>query len=115
MINAVVVKARCRHNRQFFGIRFEEREPGHWVADWAFAVKESVAGKEDYSQNITGTFEFDAEYPGCPHCHGRNILVWSCCGVSCWDDSGSTAPCPGCQRTAQIGGTANNIPVINQY
>jgi hypothetical protein len=115
MINAVVVNARCKRNRQAFGIRMEEKSPRYWVADWAFAVKDAVAKKEGYSQNISGRFDFADEYPGCPHCGGKTLMVCSCGKVSCWDGISTRVTCPWCLREVEISGVADQIGVQQQY
>ena len=101
--DVVVVMARCSQTRQGFGIRFEEKAPGQWIADWAFAIKEAVARKEGYDcGEITGAFGFDPAYPGCPHCGAMNIFGCNCGKVACWDGERRTVTCPWCGGTGKL-------------
>jgi hypothetical protein len=62
--NVVIVGARCTRSSQHFGIRFEESDPEHWTADWAFAVREASARKEGYDQGqITELSVFPVSIP----------------------------------------------------
>jgi hypothetical protein len=75
----VIVMAKCSHSKQSYGIRFEQKLPHQWVADWAFAIKEAAAKREGYDRSeIMGSFSFDAAYPGCPHCESPGIFKCSC-------------------------------------
>ncbi len=42
LANVVIVMSRCSCNKESFGIHFEETQSGQWLADWAFAVKETT-------------------------------------------------------------------------
>ncbi|MBN1955054.1 MAG: protein phosphatase 2C domain-containing protein [Anaerolineae bacterium] len=98
-----IVLARCSQNGQGFGIRLEEQGRGRWIADWAFAIDEKVVGKRAYGQGeVTGTFEFDAAYPGCPHCGAPSIFQCACGEVACWDGRSSAATCPWCGAAVQL-------------
>lgn len=100
-----VVMARCSRGGQNFGIRFEEKGRGRWIADWAFATKEAVTKREreeDGGGEISGVFEFDAVYPGCPHCHAPSIFQCVCGEVACWDEESSTVTCPWCGTTVEL-------------
>lgn len=106
----VVVMCRCSKRLEAFGIRFEQQMPGRWLADWAFAIKETLAEKEGYDHNeIAGAFELDAKYPGCPYCEAQSVYKCGNCGkVACWDGQ-LTVTCPACKRTAQIGGQIDRL------
>ena len=98
-----VVMARCSQSQQGFGIRFEEQGRGRWVADWAFAIKETPARSASYDRGeITGAFEFDAAYPGCPHCHAPSIFQCVCGQVACWDGESHAVTCPWCGTTVEL-------------
>jgi hypothetical protein len=98
-----VVMARCSQTQQGFGIRFEEQGRGRWVADWAFATKETQARSASYDRGeITGAFEFDAAYPGCPHCRAPSIFQCVCGQVACWNGESHAVTCPWCGTTVEL-------------
>jgi hypothetical protein len=104
-----VVMARCSQSGQGFGIRFEEQGRGRWIADWAFAAQETPAKsqrkkkrKGDDGGEISGVFEFDAAYPGCPHCHAPSIFQCVCGKVACWDGESHAVTCPWCGTTVEL-------------
>jgi serine/threonine protein phosphatase PrpC len=76
-----VVVARCSQNGQDFGIRFEEQQRGHWIANWAFPHKET---------------------PGCPHCDAPSIFQCVCGKVACWDGKSQAVTCPWCDTVVQL-------------
>jgi hypothetical protein len=95
--NVVVVLGRCSRSRQSFGVRLEEKERGHWLADWAFRVAETLAKKEGYDRReITGVFDFDPAYPGCPSCRSPSLFVCHCGKVFCWDGERRAVTCAWC-------------------
>jgi len=108
--NVVIVMARCSRSRQGFGIRFEEKVRGRWIADWAFAIKETLARREGYDRGtISGAFGFDTSYPGCPHCRAPSIFQCVCGKVACWDGERRTATCPWCGATVELRGHIESL------
>jgi hypothetical protein len=108
----VIVMARCSHSQQSFGIRFEQKLPNQWVADWAFAIKEAAAKREGYDKSeIAGSFGFDAAYPGCPYCEASGIFKCSCGKVACWDGKCRKVTCPWCGRSSEIAGEIESLSV----
>ncbi len=99
-----IVVARCSQNGQDFGIRFEEQGRGRWIANWAFPHKETPSRKrKDYGRGeITGVFEFDAAYPGCPHCDAPSIFQCVCGKVACWDGKSQAVTCPWCDTVVEL-------------
>ena len=106
-----IVLARCRHGHGTYGIRFEQREPSVWYANWAFKMPERTARNEGYDKtDIKGSFDFDEEYPGCPYCQAQNIFKCNPCGkTSCWDGTTKKVTCPGCNRTIRITDTIGSL------
>jgi hypothetical protein len=101
--NVAIVLAACCASRQPYGIRFEEKVPGQWVANWAFAIKESAAKKEGYDRGaINGAFGFDPAYPGCPACRASSFFQCGCGGRGCWDGESLRVTCPWCHMTDEI-------------
>lgn len=110
MRNVVIVIGRCRHSKERFGIRMEREDANHWVATWAFAVKEAAAKREGYeATHAEGSFGFDQSYPGCPHCSARSI-VRCCCGkVACLNGESSVVTCPWCGGSGELGGHVTSL------
>ena len=101
--NVVIVMARCSRGQQSFGIRFEEKGSGRWIADWAFAIGEASAKREGYDQSeITGVFGFAPDYPGCPHCQAPSIFQCVCGEVACWDGDHHNVTCPWCGTLVEL-------------
>lgn len=111
--NVVVVLARCQPHRQPFGVRFEEKRPGRWVADWAFPIKEAAAQREGYHQtSVQGAFGYDADYPGCPHCFNRKLVRCATCGrILCYDGKEGRLTCPWCGAAGRVTGVTGKIDV----
>ena len=108
----VIVMARCSRKKEPYGIRFEEKERGHWVADWAFPIKLALAHKEGYDRNILeGSFSFDNSYPGCPGCGASSLVVCSCGKAGCWDGDAHRWTCPWCGQIGEIQGPATRLEV----
>lgn len=110
--NVVIVMARCSRGGQGFGIRFEEKGRGDWIADWAFGVQGAAAMREGYDQgDITGAFGFDVAYPGCPHCHALSIFQCVCGKIACWNGDHRTVTCPWCGATIELRDHIENLSV----
>lgn len=104
MLNVVIVMARCSKKEGAYGIRIEEKDKGHWVADWAFQTNESVAKREGYDKGeIRGRFSLSGEFPGCPYCGNSDILQCSCGKIFCWDGKTKTNTCPWCGSAGDVG------------
>jgi hypothetical protein len=112
-MNAVVVLARCSHSQLPFGIRFEEKTSGRWAADWAFAVQEAAAKREGYDRgSVSGSFAFDAAYPGCPSCRAASCFRCSCGNIACWNGEQHSVTCPWCRCTGELSsGTVSDLNV----
>lgn len=108
-----IVLARCSKTREPFAIRFEPRGSDQWTATWTFAIRESSARREGYEgQEIAGSFDFDPAYPGCPHCHGRQIFRCACAErgrVGCWNGKENSVTCPWCGRTSRLEGQIDRL------
>jgi hypothetical protein len=105
-----IVIARCTYGGQSFGLRFEERERGQWLADWAFGINEKSARKEGYDgSEISGSFGFAPDYPGCSYCRATGIYRCVCSKVACWNGEDRTVTCPWCRTSVQLDGTISSI------
>lgn len=109
---AFIVISKCSQSNQSFGIRFEEKSRGQWLADWAFSIKESMARREGYDRTeISGSFGLDSIYPSCPLCKNPSIVKCGCGKVSCWDGENQTVMCLWCKRKSRVGGQINSLDV----
>jgi uncharacterized protein YegL len=66
---AAIGVTECISKKELYGVRLEQESDSKWRATWAFPIKREVAEREGYT--TTGfplDLNFDAEYPGCPHC-----------------------------------------------
>ncbi len=110
MPKVVIIMARCSKENQAFGIRLEEKSPGEWIGDWAFALKEKTAKKEGFgSTSIAGSFAFSDEYPGCPHCKVKSLVKCDCEGSTCWDGETRRVKCSWCGKKAKIAGEVKDL------
>ena len=84
-MEAKVMMIKCQKNRKAFGARIQKEGP-NWRMTWA----------------IKGSFIFDEEYPGCPHCGAQSFFTCGKCGkITCWDGS-DTATCAWCGNKSKI-------------
>ena len=110
--HVVILLARCRVNRQPFGVRYEEKTPGRWQASWAFAIPEDRAKREGYDRTVLeGSFDYEKDYPGCPHCFARRLVKCSCGHIFCYDGKGGRLTCPWCGKSGEITGVASRLDV----
>ena len=106
----VIVMGRCCRAKSGFGVRFERTSAAQWNATWAFGIKPEVARKEGYDKSkIDGSFQFDAAYPGCPHCRARSVFQCSCGKISCWNATSRTVTCPWCGITGELSGQIESM------
>jgi hypothetical protein len=109
-LQVVIVLGRCSRTRHPFGIRFEDKGAGNWVADWAFSVKEKSAHREGYDRGeIHGSFGFDPAFPGCPSCRAHSFYRCGCGKVACWDGETRMVHCPWCGMTGTLSGTIDRL------
>jgi hypothetical protein len=110
--SVAIAVARCTHSRSHFGVRIELKAISTWVADWAFALKESSARKEGYDRTrIEGRFCIGDAYPGCPFCSARSLVQCECGRVSCLADNSTVSRCPWCGHEGHAGGQASSLGV----
>jgi hypothetical protein len=105
-----IVLARCAEIKSSFGIRVENAGPSRWVLTWAFPVLEVTARREGYDRSeITGHFEFQPDYPGCPHCSNRSFFRCRCGKIACWDAIEQDVTCPWCGAYVRLEGTVDRM------
>jgi hypothetical protein len=110
LLNVVIVLGRCSRSARLYGIRFEEKGRGSWVADWAFPIKEQTAHRERFDRgDITGSFMFAVGYPGCPGCGAPSVFRCSCGKVACWDGKGQAVTCPWCRGSVRLVRTVDRL------
>jgi hypothetical protein len=110
--NVKIVLGRCCRSKLLFGIRFEEKGRGRWAADWAFTLKEGTAKRERFDHSeVTGSFSFTPDYPGCPGCGVPSVFQCSCGKIACWDTESKRVKCPWCNESGTLDGTINRMSV----
>lgn len=108
--NVVIVTARCSKTKQPFGVRFEEKDRNLWLANWTFAINTDVAQREGFDKSkINGSFTFDADYPGCPHCGSMIMFQCQCGKNACWDGASKKVVCPWCGNHGSISGIVKSL------
>lgn len=116
ILRVVIVMSRCSPSGQPFGIRFWEKSKDQWIANWAFAIKETYAKKEGYNLNtIVGMFTLDTTYPGCPYCNAKSIFKCGCGKVNCWDGMTSIVTCSWCNQIGELGGQFETLSAGEDY
>ena len=109
-VKANVILAKCRTERELYGMQVEERN-GDWIRTWAFPIKEELATKEGFDKvQIHGSFQSTEDYPGCPYCGTEGFFVCSTCGkLNCWNGE-TTTVCKWCGKSAGVR-TADSLDV----
>lgn len=86
------------------GLRLEEKARNHWVADWAFQVKDCIAAKEGYDKTrVDGQFEFSQQFPGCPYCESHSFVLCECQTLLCYESRDRCFKCPKCGLEGIVG------------
>jgi hypothetical protein len=100
LVEASVITTKCGKSGKIYGIRVE-KSGDDWIRTWAFPIKDDVAKREGYDKNIIrGSLRCTDEYPGCPYCGGKSLLLCqNCSRVSCYEDE-TPAHCPWCGATS---------------
>ena len=89
-MEAIVLLGRCK-DRRLFGMSAYKTPYGDWERRWAFPIDEKRAHNEGYDrQQIQGSLNAAADYPGCPYCHNSGFVICGSCGhYTCY--SGETS------------------------
>ncbi len=109
-LNVIVNEVRCSNRRSLFGVRIEEKGRNQWFTDWAFPINEKTAKKEKYGEQVvTGSFQTDESYPGCPFCGSRSFFLCGCGKLACWDGDKNGVKCPWCNNEGRIEGAVTSL------
>ena len=102
MNQATVVMAKCRRTKQPYGIRLEQKSDGVWYCTWAFKLSERAAAREGYGAlRISGRFDVDIEYNGCPYCGARGWLNCGSCGNLTCNAGETRVTCSWCNLSGE--------------
>jgi len=100
-VDAQIVPAKCRGN-QLYGIRVEKRNR-EWFMTWAFKMDEKKAVSEGYTkqERLEGSFPLAENYPGCPYCGTKELILCENCGkLSCYHfGEGEVVTCQWCSQS----------------
>lgn len=101
-VKANVILAKCRTERELYGMRVEERG-GDWIRTWAFPIRQELAEKEGFDKvQIQGSFTTTEDYPGCPYCGTDGFFVCGKCGkLNCYRGEETTV-CLWCGNRAGV-------------
>ena len=103
-MEATVAACRCAKSGGLFGVRFEKRN-NTWVYNWSFKLSEATVQHEGYdSIEIRGRVTLDPDYPGCPYCETKSLLVCSCGKLNCYDGKSRTTTCRWCGVSGNVDG-----------
>jgi len=108
--NVKILVSKCVRTKKLYGMRMEETSRNYWNIDWAFPLSDYTASVEKYTDStVTGSFNLDKRYPGCPHC--GNISFYRCiCGkIACWDGISKSVTCPYCNNTGDLMGVITEL------
>ncbi len=108
MKEAQVVLARCPKEHKTYGIRMEKKS-GKWHLTWAFPINNTKAESEGYQKfQLSGEFQTDNNYNGCPFCRTRQFLLCDKCGkLTCYHNE-SHVTCAWC-------GNTGNAEIRNEF
>jgi hypothetical protein len=100
-VKANVILAKCRTEKQLYGMRVQE-VGGDWVRTWAFPIREELAVQEGFDKvSLQGSFGVTEDYPGCPYCGTKMFFVCGACGkLNCYHGEKITK-CLWCMRSAE--------------
>lgn len=95
--NVLVAMVKCGKARRCYGIRIEKLDNDDYLGTWAFSIKESSVKREGYDKTvIKGNIHFSKDYPGCPYCGTKQIVVCGCGRLGCSVLVGDRYKCEWC-------------------
>jgi len=102
---AKIALCKCGRRKEMFGIRMEKCG-NDWNLTWAFPIKESAAKRENYDETtISGLLHCIDEYPGCPFCETKCMIICGFCKrLTCNSDGNKHFTCEWCGNQGEIGG-----------
>jgi len=93
---AKIILSKCCNHNKIFGIRIE-KVGNDWVRTWAFQISEAQATREGFDKaKITGSLKASPDFPGCPYCGSRGLLLCACGRASCYDGKSWSPFCYWC-------------------
>lgn len=114
-MEATVAVGRCMKSERLFGVRLEKRK-NLWVYNWAFKLSEKVALHEGYNfTEIKGIVAMDGEYPGCPYCETKSLIVCSCGHLNCYDGTSRYVTCSWCGLSGEVGNGPIRLQSTGNY
>lgn len=108
---AFATLAICGKSKQHFGITVDSVSKNKFVIVWSFKIDEEKAHREHFDQTkITGSFEIDQDFPGCPYCGAKRLVVCQCGALICYNGE-EKITCPKCGRIGTIKKVAEYISI----
>lgn len=100
---AFAVLAACEETKQNFGITVDRVCQGQYKFVWAFKIDKDKAKREGYDKcSVKGSILYDANFPGCPYCGQKNMIVCSSCGKFFCHHGQKHVTCPSCGASGEV-------------
>lgn len=99
---AFAVMAVCEETKKSFGITVDYVSRRRYRFVWAFKINKDKAHREGYdAKTVTGSVEFDPQYPGCPYCGSKRFFICNCGSMVCYHGQ-RVVTCPECGSTGEL-------------
>lgn len=88
---ANVLLARCKKNKQLYGITIEKIDSTKWEMKYSYPIDENRAKSEGFDKTSISADCYAADcYPGCPYCGSLGFVKCGKCGkLTCWSNETS--------------------------
>lgn len=108
--SAFAILACCSETKEPFGITVDQVSSGLYQFVWAFKIDKKKAHREGYDQkNVNGGVIFDKEFPGCPHCGEKRMIVCGKCNTFFCHHGEKNVTCPECGFKGEV----TNVSSVN--
>ncbi len=100
--NAFAIVCYCPESKRQYGITVDLIGPKLYSLIWAFKINMDKAKREGFDKTtVQGNIQTDENYPGCPYCGTKQIVVCACGGIICYHGE-RTITCPKCNMTGAV-------------
>lgn len=99
---AFAIMAMCDKTQQPYGITIDPKGNDLKFV-WAFKIDKAKAHREHFDgKHVRGSISLDKNFPGCPHCGGKQFIICSNCGTILCYHGQRTFICPNCAAHGEI-------------
>lgn len=100
--DAFVMIGHCPRNKGIYGITVDKIAKRQYCTVWAFPLNRERAKHEGFGEtSVNGSITNDAEYPGCPYCEAKDMIICSCGAVIC-NNGQHHVTCPNCGNSGEV-------------